>query len=205
MHFPKCGRPIGEELEAQLAIGDIERAIGKWQLVSTGFVPLYTGASAICRNRSGDVQHAGIEIDSGYRAARSDPSCRDACHNPSAASYIDDALARAGMSKLHHDGSPWPKDSGAPARVRTPQARCRRPATVLADSSERSPKDVGCESKYNPMQRCQLWVISGQTGMRSACPLYPQKRILGHRAQSTKTRLCESISGVARQFTRSVF
>jgi len=112
MHFPKRGRPIGEKLEAQLAIGDIERAIGKWQLVSTGFVPLYAGASAICRNRSGDVQHAGIEIDSGYRAARPDPSCRDACHNPSAASYIDDALARAGMSKLHHDGSPWPKDSG---------------------------------------------------------------------------------------------
>ena len=27
----------------------------------------------------------------------------------------------------------------------------------------------------------------------------------GHRAQSTKTRLCESISGVAGQFTRSVF
>jgi hypothetical protein len=67
MYFPKRGRPIGEELEAQLAIGDIERAIWKWQLVSTGFVPLYAGAVPRCRrNRSGDVQHAGIEIDAGH-------------------------------------------------------------------------------------------------------------------------------------------
>ena len=39
-HFAQGRCPIGEELQAQLAIHDVEGAVWEWQLVSTSFLPL---------------------------------------------------------------------------------------------------------------------------------------------------------------------
>jgi hypothetical protein len=110
-HFAYSSRPVSEERETELAIGNIERAIRKRQPVGTGLPPLHRSGVIFGLEGTRDIQHAGIEVYASDHTASSNPRRCDARHNSCAASDVDYAVIRFGVSKFQQDWSPWPKNS----------------------------------------------------------------------------------------------
>jgi hypothetical protein len=111
MHLAQGHRPFGKELQAQLAIDDIERLARYWQFVSASFLPLEwrAGLQIRQRDRSSDAQHSRIEIDAQHCPSRTDARRSNARHNSSSARDVNYALARPRVGELHKDRSPFPK------------------------------------------------------------------------------------------------
>jgi hypothetical protein len=93
MHFPQRAGLIWEELEALLAQHHIVALIVARECPG---IPL---APVDCRPRrggmrSGDLQHAGIQVDAGDQACRADLLRREARHNPGATGHIEHPFPR---------------------------------------------------------------------------------------------------------------
>src|SRR5215472_1338857 len=106
----RCG-PIGKELQAQLAIGDIERRIWKWKLVGARLVPLnWCAGMRVCRpSRSGNRQHSRIEVDANHHTGRADAIGDHACDDAGPTCDVNYAVTLLGMSKIDDERGPRAK------------------------------------------------------------------------------------------------
>ena len=110
-HFAQSGRPVSEELKSKLAVRDVERAVRKRQLLGTCFLPMHRRRGVCGPKRSRNVQHTGVEIDTGDCSAWSHPCRGDARHYSSAASDVDHTVALLEIDKFYQYWSPRPKNS----------------------------------------------------------------------------------------------
>src|SRR5215472_17441336 len=76
----QCTLPIREELQSQLAEGDVEGCIWKWQIEHAAFMPTDSGAGHGWE-RPGDRQHSRIDIQFIYSSVSSHGCCCPACHH----------------------------------------------------------------------------------------------------------------------------
>jgi len=101
-HLPECSEFVWHELEPQLAQDDVERLIRQRHRLGTRLVPLDRNTGR--RDRVGNRQHAGIEVEPSDGPGCADTLCREPRHDTRAAGNIQHTLTRAKRGDLDEVG-----------------------------------------------------------------------------------------------------